>query len=141
MATGLEGGEPMTDEAGGTGGLDRIGQIAVNVHDLARAVAFYRDVLGMRFLFEVPRMAFFDCSGIRLMLGVAVEERFDHPASIIYYVVPDIGGMADVLKARGVEFESEPHEVADLGDRVLWLAFMRDTESNVLALMSEVPKV
>jgi methylmalonyl-CoA/ethylmalonyl-CoA epimerase len=95
----------------------------------------------MRFLFEVPRMAFFDCSGIRLMLGVAVEERFDHPASIIYYVVPDIGGMAEVLKARGVEFESEPHEVADLGDRVLWLAFMRDTESNVLALMSEVPKV
>lgn len=141
MATGLEGGETMTDEASGTDGLDRIGQIAVNVHDLARAVAFYRDVLGMRFLFEVPRMAFFDCSGIRLMLGVAVEERFDHPASIIYYAVPDIGGMADVLKARGVEFESEPHEVADLGDRVLWLAFMRDTESNMLALMSEVPKV
>ena len=52
-------------------GLSRIGQIFINVHDLARAVTFYRDSLGMKFLFEVPRMAFFDCGGVRLMLGLA----------------------------------------------------------------------
>jgi methylmalonyl-CoA/ethylmalonyl-CoA epimerase len=120
--------------------LDRIGQIAINVHDLARATTFYRDVLGMRFLFEVPKMAFFDCGGIRLMLGAAEEPRFDHPASIIYYAVPDIRAAAETLKARGVSFESEPHEVADLGDRVLWLGFFGDPEGNVLGLMSEVLK-
>lgn len=130
----------MSEGGGVTGGLDRIGQIAVNVKDLARAVAFYRDVLGMRFLFEVPKMAFFDCGGIRLMLGIAEEARFDHPASIIYYDVGDIAGTAELLKSRGATFESEPHEVADLGDRVLWLAFLTDTEGNVVGLMSEVAK-
>jgi len=121
-------------------GPDRIGQIAINVHDLPRAVAFYRDVLGLRFLFEMPKMAFFDCGGVRLMLGLAESDRFNHPASILYYDVRDIHATAAVLKEKGAVFESEPHKVADLGDRVLWLAFLEDTESNLLALMSEVPK-
>jgi methylmalonyl-CoA/ethylmalonyl-CoA epimerase len=122
-------------------GLAKIGQIAINVHDLARAVAFYRDVLGMRYLFEAPpKMAFFDCGGIRLMLGEAEKGEFDHAASILYYDVADIQGTAAELKRRGVVFEAEPHLVADLGTRELWLAFFRDTESNVLSLMSEVPK-
>jgi predicted enzyme related to lactoylglutathione lyase len=121
-------------------GLDRIGQIAVNARDLARATSFYRDVLGMRFLFEVPTMAFFDAGGIRLMLGTASSPEYDHAASILYYDVKDIQSMADTLRSRGVTFKAEPHSVADLGDRVLWLAFFEDTESNVLALMSEVPK-
>ena len=122
------------------GGLDRIGQIAINVQDLPRAIGFYRDILGMRFLFEVPKMAFLDCGGIRLMLGLPDSDRFDHPASIIYYDVADILVTAQTLEGRGVEFESPPHEVADLGDRVLWLAFFQDSESNPLGLMSEVPK-
>jgi len=122
-------------------GLSKIGQIAINVRDLPRAVKFYRDVLGMRYLFEAPpQMAFFDCGGIRLMLGVAEKSEFDHPASILYYDVSDIGAAAAELKRRGVTFEAEPHLVADLGTRELWLAFFRDTESNVLSLMSEVAK-
>jgi methylmalonyl-CoA/ethylmalonyl-CoA epimerase len=121
-------------------GITRIGQIYVNVHDLKRAVEFYREVLGMRFLFEVPRMAFFDVGGIRLMLGVAESPEFDHPSSILYYDVPDLGGAHGVLRERGVEFVAEPHKVADLGDRELWMAFFKDTERNTLALMSEVPR-
>lgn len=126
--------------AGSGGRLAKIGQIAINVHDLDRAVAFYRDTLGMRFLFQVPKMAFFDCGGIRLMLSVAEKPEFDHPASIIYYDVADIGQTQAELASRGVAFETEPRAIADLGDRVLWLTFFRDTESNVLALMSEVAK-
>lgn len=121
-------------------GLTKIGQVAVNVHDLERAVTFYRDVLGMKFLFQVPKMAFFHVGGVRLMLGVAETPEFDHPASILYYDVPDIGKAHQVLESRGVTFSEGPREIADLGDRVLWLAFFRDTESNVVALMSEVPK-
>ena len=73
----------------------RIGQIAVNVKDIDRAVAFYRDRLGLRFLFTAPpNMGFFDCGGVRLMLGVPTEPRFEHPSSILYFQVDDIAGRA-----------------------------------------------
>ena len=121
-------------------GLSRIGQIAVMVSDLERAVSFYRDRLGMRFLFEVPKMAFFDVGGIRLMLGVPEREEFAHSSSIIYYDVPDLDGAYTALRDRGVEFENDPHFVADLGEKELWMAFLRDSEGNMLALMSEVHK-
>jgi catechol 2,3-dioxygenase-like lactoylglutathione lyase family enzyme len=119
-------------------GLSKIGQIAVNVRDLPRAIGFYRDTLGMRFLFEVPQMAFFDCGGVRLMLGLPSGAEFDHPASILYYQVDDIQGARDTLVARGVRFTSEPHRVARMPDHELWIGFFPDSEGNVLAVMSEV---
>ncbi len=118
--------------------LDRIGQIAVIVHDLERAVAFYRDVLGMRFLFQVPRMAFFDCGGVRLMLGLPERPEFDHPASILYYQVDDIHAAHDALAEAAVAFEEKPHLVAKLADHDLWIGFFRDSEGNPVALMSEL---
>ena len=123
-----------------TPGLDRIGQVSIRVHDLDRAVAFYRDVLGMRFLFQAPPgLAFFDCGGIRLMLGGAEAAEFDHPASIIYYDVDDIHAAHQAIAARGGTFIDAPHVVARLPHAELWMAFLRDTEGNVLAIMSEVP--
>ncbi len=117
----------------------RIGQIAVVVQDLDRAVAFYRDTLGMRFLFQAPpKLAFFDCGGVRLMLDVPEEAEFNHPASILYYKVEDIQGTWAALRGRGVEFRDEPHLVARMPDHELWMTFFRDTEGNTLALMSEV---
>ena len=122
-------------------GLSTIGQIAVNVHDLPRAVAFYRDTLGMRLLFEVPpKMAFFDCGGVRLMLSLPETAEYDHPASIIYYNVDDIQQAAAVLEARGVTFDSAPHLIAKLPHADLWMAFLRDADRNPVALMSEVKK-
>lgn len=121
-------------------GLSQIGQIYVTVHDVKKAVAFYRDTLGIKFLFEVPNMAFFDCGGVRLMLGVPEKPEFDHPASIIYYKVANIQAAYDTLSARGVKFEARPHLVAPLKDHDLWLAFFRDIDNNLLGLMSEVPR-
>ena len=112
-----------------------IGQIAVNVRDAKRAIAFYRDVLGMEFLFEVPRMGFFNCEGIRLMLA-----ELHHPASVIYYGVADIRQMFDALSQAGVEFTSPPRKIATVGAHDLWMAFFRDLDDNVLGLMSEVPR-
>jgi len=121
--------------------LSQIGQIFVNVKDLDRAIAFYRDILGMTFLFQAPpNMAFFDCGGIRIMLGIADRPELDHPASIIYYKVDDIQKVAEVFKARGVEFILDPHLVAPMPTYDLWLADFKDSEGNILALMSEVPK-
>ena len=125
----------------GTFGLSTIAQIAVVVHDLPRAVAFYRDTLGMRLLFEAPpKMAFFDCGGIRLMLSLPETPEYDHPSSIIYYKVDDIQQAAAVLLARGVVFDSAPHLVAQLPHADLWMAFLRDADRNPVALMSEVPR-
>lgn len=124
-----------------TFGLARIGQIAVVVHDVPRAVAFYRDVLGMTLLFEVPpKMAFFDCGGIRVMLSLPEGEAFDHPTTIIYYAVEDIQAAAAVLQARGVAFETPPHVVARLPHGDLWMGFLRDPDNNPLAIMSEVAR-
>ena len=125
--------------ATGSFGLDRIGQIAMNAHDVERATAFYRDVLGMRFLFAAPGgLAFFDCGGIRLMLGRAESPEFDHPGSILYFKVDDIQAAHATLAGRGVAFREAPHKVASLADHDLWLGFFRDSEGNFLALMSEV---
>jgi len=118
--------------------LDRIGQIAINVKDLARAVRFYRDTLAMRFLFEVPNLAFFDCGGVRLMLGAAEKPEFDHPASVLYYKVADINAAFAALKGRDVDFIDEPHLIARMPDHDLWMVFFRDSEGNTLGLMSEV---
>jgi methylmalonyl-CoA/ethylmalonyl-CoA epimerase len=118
--------------------LTQIGQIAINVSDLQRAVAFYRDTLGMRFLFQAPGgLAFFDVGGIRLMLGVAEKPEFSHPASILYYKVSDIGAAYETLTRCGVTFMDEPHLIAKMPDHELWMTFLRDSEENVLALMEE----
>ena len=121
--------------------LNEIGQIFVNVKDLDRAIAFYRDTLGMTFLFEAPpNMAFFDCGGIRIMLGIADRPDLDHPSSIIYYKVEDIERVYEIFKARGVEFIVKPHLVAPMQTYDLWLADFKDSEGNFVALMSEVPR-
>jgi len=117
--------------------IQRVGQIAINAKDLERATAFYRDRLGLEHLFTVPRMSFFDCGGTRLMLGVAEKPEFDHPSSILYFVTADIESAHATLVREGATSEGEPHKVADLGDRDLWLAFFRDSEGNVMALMEE----
>ncbi len=119
-------------------GLSSIGQIAVNIHDVSRAIAFYRDTLGMKFLFEVPRMAFFDCGGVRLMLGLPEKPEFDHPGSILYYRVENIQRAYKALSDRGVRFENEPHLIARMPDHELWMAAFRDPDGNLLELMSEV---
>ena len=119
-------------------GLTRIGQIAVPVVDVERAIAFYRDVLGMRFLFQAPPgLGFFDCGGVRLMLdGPAAAQA--GKGTVVYYQVPDLGAAFETLSARGVRFEKPPHRIAKLPDHELWMAFFRDPDENLLALMSEV---
>jgi methylmalonyl-CoA/ethylmalonyl-CoA epimerase len=120
-------------------GLDRIGQICVTVHDLARAVAFYRDRLGMRFLFQVPSMAFFQCGEVTVMLGIPETAEFDHKASILYYAVNDIAGAHRSLAERGVPVIREPAVTHRAADHELWMGFYEDSEGNTLALMARKP--
>jgi len=129
----------MSPSGTGNFGLAQIGQIAVPVSDIDRAVAFYRDTLGMRFLFQAPPgLGFFDCAGVRLMLDAPAWAQGTHSSSIIYYKVPDLGAAFESLSERGVQFEAKPHLIARLPDHELWMAFFRDPDHNLLALMSEV---
>jgi predicted enzyme related to lactoylglutathione lyase len=114
----------------------RIAQIALPVRDLARATAFYRDVVGLPLLFEVPNLAFFDCAGTRLMLGAAEEERHNG-ASVIYYAADDVRTEHERLASLGVTVERAPHVIARLGTKEVWMAFFTDSEGNTFAAMSE----
>ena len=119
--------------------VSTIGQIAVPVKDLDRAVGFYRDVLGLRFLFQAPPgLAFFDAGGVRLLIERPLEEDFAHHSSVIYFKVDDIQAMHREMLERGVAFRDEPHLIAKLPDHDLWMAFFSDNEGNTHALMSEV---
>ena len=122
----------------GNSALSCIGQIAINAHDVDRATAFYRDVLGLQHLFRAGQLSFFDCGGVRLMLDKPEKPEFDHPSSILYFQVADIQAAFQRLKSRGAKFDDEPHLIARMPKYDLWMTFFRDTEANVLALMSEV---
>ncbi|HSU97852.1 MAG TPA: VOC family protein [Gemmatimonadaceae bacterium] len=119
--------------------IQRVGQIAINVHDVGSATSFYRDVLGMKFLFAAPPgLAFFDCGGTRLMLTTPESPEHDHRSSVIYYVVPNIADAYRALSERGVSFEDKPHVVARLEKVEIWMTFLKDPDGNLLALMCEV---
>jgi predicted enzyme related to lactoylglutathione lyase len=119
--------------------LSRIGQIAINAHDVDRATAFYRDVLGLPHLFRAGQLSFFDCGGVRLMLDKPEKPEFDHPSSILYFQVADIQAAFQRLKSAGALFEDEPHLLARMPSHDLWMTFFYDTEGNLLALMCELP--
>jgi predicted enzyme related to lactoylglutathione lyase len=120
-------------------GLSTIGQIATTVKNIDRAVAFYRDTLGLPLLFRAPpKLAFFNCGGIRLMFSEPEPgSPHDHPGSILYFNVDDIEGVHRALVDRGAECVGAPHLIAKMPDHHLWIAEFRDGEGNTLALMEE----
>jgi methylmalonyl-CoA/ethylmalonyl-CoA epimerase len=118
--------------------LSTIGQVSMRAKDIERAIAFYRDTLGIRHLFTFGTLAFFDCGGVRLMLGIPEKPEFDHPGSVLYFKVDDIRAAHATLEGRGVAFEGPPHLIAKMPDHELWMAFFHDSEANMLALMAEV---
>jgi len=107
------------------------------VKQLPRAIRFYRDALGLRLLSETAEMAFFDCGGMRLMLGSSTLGDATY-SSIVYYNTTDIQGTVDLLKSHGVQFDAPPRLVVRMQDHGLWMAFFHDSEGNLAALMSEV---
>jgi methylmalonyl-CoA/ethylmalonyl-CoA epimerase len=117
-----------------------IGQLAIPVADLERALVFYRDLLGLRFLFRAPPdLAFLDCGGIRLMLSRPQANETSPPAGVIYYRVADLDTAYTALRERGVVFVDQPHRIARLADHELWMVFLHDPDNHLLGLMAERP--
>lgn len=122
-------------------GLGALGQIHVSVTDFERSVGFYRDVLGLHLLFQVPdqEMAFLDCDGVRLYLGKAESAEF-RSTPLLYFRVDDIAEAYEALRERGVRFTSEPHVVHRTDTTELHVAFFTDPDGTHLGLMSEVAR-
>lgn len=120
--------------------LNAIGQIHITISDIDRTVTFYRDVLGMKFLFQVPGqpMAFFDCGGVRLYFGKAESPEF-RSSPLMYYRVDDLQAAVSTLEERGVTFSSPPHVVHRDASHALWMAGFADPDGNQILLMAEVP--
>jgi methylmalonyl-CoA/ethylmalonyl-CoA epimerase len=128
----------MTSPGATPFGLSTIGQVLIPVSDAERSTAFYRDQLGLRFLFAFPHMAFFDAGGVRLYLAEPEDPGFDGRATM-YFRVPDIHAAVAALEGRGVVFGGRPHKIHDDGTNELWMCFTKDPDGNNIGLMSEVP--
>ena len=120
--------------------INSIGQIAIAISDLNKSVDFYKNILQLELLFEVPPgLAFFNCGGTRLMLTTLQGEEKDHHTSVIYYKVDDIKAATSDLLDKGVDFEREPQMAAKMEAHELWIGFLRDPDANLVGIMAEVP--
>lgn len=118
--------------------IQSVGQIAIRTNDLDASIAFYRDVLGLPFLFRAPPgLAFFQCGEVRLMINTPENREHDHPASIVYYRVEDIRAAYADLKDKDAPLVDEPHMIARLPDREVWMFFLKDPAGNTLGIMAE----
>jgi methylmalonyl-CoA/ethylmalonyl-CoA epimerase len=117
--------------------LAALGQITLSVTDADRAHAFYRDTIGLPFLFRFGALVFFDCAGVRLMLDGGDEGSKAAGSGCLYFRTDDIADAHATLRARGVAFDDEPHLIAKMPDHELWMAFFKDPDGNQLALMEE----
>lgn len=115
----------------------KLGQVAVNVENVERAVSFYKDVIKLPLLFEMNGLAFFQCGETRLLLSRPESQEFNHPSSVLYFQVDNLTSEVSRMKDAGATFIDEPHMVAKVGDTETWMAFFKDSEGNTLALMNE----
>jgi predicted enzyme related to lactoylglutathione lyase len=119
-------------------GLSAIGQIAITVSDVEEALTFYRDVLGIEFLFSAgPELAFLNAGGVRLMLSTPQGAGEVGANSILYFKVTDIEMVHSEMVSRGARNEREPRLAARMPDHELWTGFVRDPDSNLVGLMEE----
>jgi methylmalonyl-CoA/ethylmalonyl-CoA epimerase len=120
--------------------IESLGQVALTVRDVERSMAFYRDALGLRFLFApMPTLAFLMIGDVRLMLSTPEGEFTPGGSTVLYLRVSDIEAEHSALSARGVTFIDAPHLVARMPDHELWMCFFRDPDGHTLALMCERP--
>lgn len=118
--------------------VSEIGQIALTVSDVARARTFYRDVLGLKFLFDAgPNLAFLAAGSVRVMLTTPQGHGEPGKNSVLYFKVGDIAAVHAAVVSRGATNERAPQLTAKMPDHELWMAFVRDPDGNLVGLMEE----
>lgn len=120
-----------------SGLIRKLGQVALPVRDLDRAITFYQNILGLSYIWSNAHLAFFQMGETRLLLELPESPEFDHPGSVLYFDVGDMDEAVNALSARGLVFDDRPHHIGDLGDVAVWMTFFHDSEGNLLALQCE----
>lgn len=114
-------------------------QVAQHAEDLDRAARFYEQLLGAPPVarFDPPGLLFFNLGRTRLLLETSA------PSALLYLRVEDVRTRTEELRAVGVPVETEPHTIFHHEDDSLgpagsdeWQAFIRDSEGNLVALVS-----
>jgi len=125
----------------GMSAIPQLGQVALSVSDVASMTAFYRDAVGLPFLFAAgPNLSFFDLGGVRLMVS-GPEGVGPVPAnSTLYFKVPSVDEVFAVSRGR-LDFVDEPHLIAKMHDHELWMVFFKDPEGNLMGFMEERRKL
>lgn len=119
-------------------GVSEIGQIAIVVGDVAKATVFYRDVLGLKFLFPAgPNLAFLAAGSVRVMLTTPQGHGEVGKNSVLYFKVTGIEAAHATIVARGATNERAPQLTAKMPDHDLWIGFVRDPDGNLIGLMEE----
>ena len=115
-----------------------IGQVAITVSNVEKALAFYREILGLGFLFSAgPNLAFLTDGSLRIMLTTPQGAGAVGANSILYFKVADIEATHAALVARGAASEWPPQQAAQMPDHALWIGFLRDPDGNLVGLMEE----
>lgn len=118
--------------------LSEIRQVAITVSDVSMALPFYRDALGLTFLFSpAPNLAFLSAGSVRIMLSTPQGAGTVGHNSILYFKVTDITATQAAIVARGAKAERPPQLAAKLPDHDLWTSFVRDPDGNLVGLMEE----
>ncbi|PYS25753.1 MAG: glyoxalase [Acidobacteria bacterium] len=120
--------------------LSKIAQISVRAKDLQRATAFYRDTLELKIIVSTPVISIAECGGVFLLISKAETPELDHPSSVIYFDVDDIQKTTADLSSRNVKIDDKPHIVGQLGNQDVWVAIFRDSEDNLVGLISRTPR-
>ena len=118
--------------------VSALGQIAITVSDVTKALTFYRDILGLPFLFSAgPDLAFLRAGDVRVMLSTPQGAGKVGANSILYFRTADIEQVHEAMIARGATNERSPQLAAKMPDHELWLSFIRDPDGNLVGLMEE----
>jgi predicted enzyme related to lactoylglutathione lyase len=118
--------------------LSEIRQIAITVSEVETALVFYRDVLGLTFLFRPsPDLAFLSAGNVRIMLSTPQGAGTVGHNSILYFKVADIAATHAAILGRGAKNERNPQLAAKMPDHELWTGFVRDPDGNLVGLMEE----
>ncbi|HEY9030587.1 MAG TPA: VOC family protein [Kangiella sp.] len=121
--------------------VSSIKQIAITVSDVEKALVFYRDILGLGFLFSAgPNLAFLNADGVRIMLSTPQGAGAVGANSILYFNAKDIEKAYKEFVEKGAKVEREPQLAANMPDHDLWTGFLRDPDDNLVGLMEEKPK-
>ena len=119
-------------------GLGEIGQIAITVSDVAKVLPFYRDTLGLTFLFSPsPNLAFLSAGSVRIMLSTPQGSGAIGANSILYFKVTNIVAAHAAMVEKGATSERAPQLTAKMPDHELWIGFLRDPDGNLVGLMEE----